>query len=79
MKGGGAAGLATLGAAGFEVAQCVLAEMRTAILSLVSYLDTLRCVFFAVTLGGVAVSPFVRTALRYGAIVLTAFSFLLAV
>lgn len=40
MKGGGAAGVATLGAAGVEVAQGVLAETQTAILPLVPYLDT---------------------------------------
>ena len=42
LKGGGAAGVATLGAAGVEVAQSVLAETQTAILPLVPYLDTLR-------------------------------------
>ena len=52
MKGGGAAGVATLGAAGVEVAQSVLAETQTAILPLVPYLDTLRWVFIAVALGG---------------------------
>jgi hypothetical protein len=36
MKGGGAAGVATLGAAGVEVAQGVLAETQTAILPLVA-------------------------------------------
>ncbi len=35
MKGGGAAGVATLGAAGVEVAQNVLAETQSAILPLV--------------------------------------------
>ena len=39
MKGGGAAGVATLGAAGVEVAQSVLAETQSAILPLVPYLD----------------------------------------
>lgn len=56
MKGGGAAGVATLGAAGVEVAQQVLAETQTAILPLVPYLDTLRWVFIAVALGGIAVA-----------------------
>lgn len=56
MKGGGAAGLATLGAAGIEVAQSVLAETQSAILPLATYLDTLRWVFIAVTLGGIAVT-----------------------
>ncbi len=60
MKGGGAAGVATLGAAGVEVAQCVLAETQTAILPLVPYLDTLRWVFIAVALGGIAVRIYAR-------------------
>ncbi|MGB3690931.1 MAG: D-Ala-D-Ala carboxypeptidase family metallohydrolase [Jannaschia helgolandensis] len=55
MKGGGAAGMATLGAAGVEVAQSFLSETQTAILALVPYLDTLRWVFIAVALGGIAV------------------------
>jgi hypothetical protein len=60
MKGGGAAGIATLGAAGVEVAQSVLAETQSAILPLVSYLDTLRWVFIAVALGGAAVTIYAR-------------------
>ena len=40
LKGGGAAGVATIGAAGVEVAQEVLAETQGAVLPLVSYLDT---------------------------------------
>jgi len=60
MKGGGAAGVATLGAAGVEVAQSVLAETQTAILPLVPYLDTLRWVFIAVALGGIAVAVWAR-------------------
>ena len=39
MKGGGAAGVATLGAAGVEIAQNVLAETQSAILPLVPYLS----------------------------------------
>ena len=54
------AGVATLGAAGVEVAQAVLAETQTAILPLVSYLDTLRWVFIAVALGGIAVTIYAR-------------------
>ena len=49
LKGGGAAGVATIGAAGVEVAQEVLAETQGAILPLVPYLDTLR---WAVHRGG---------------------------
>jgi len=60
MKAGGAAGAATLGAAGVEVAQQVLAETQTAILPLVPYLDTLRWVFIAVALGGIAVTIYAR-------------------
>jgi hypothetical protein len=50
LKGTGAAGVATVGAAGVEVAQNVLAETQSAILLLVPYLDTLRWVFIAVAL-----------------------------
>jgi len=60
MKGGGAAGVATLGAAGVEVAQSVLAETQGAILPLVPYLDTLRWVFIAVALVGIAVTIYAR-------------------
>ena len=60
MKGSGAAGVATLGAAGVEVAQSVLAETQTAVLPLVPYLDTLRWVFIAVALGGIAVTIYAR-------------------
>ncbi len=60
MKSGGAAGVATLGAAGVEVAQGVLAETQTAILPLVPYLDTLRWVFIAVALGGISVTIYAR-------------------
>ncbi|MFQ3664423.1 MAG: D-Ala-D-Ala carboxypeptidase family metallohydrolase [Sphingomonadaceae bacterium] len=60
MKGSGAAGVATLGAAGVEVAQNVLAETQTAILPLVPYLDALRWVFIAVALAGVAVTIYAR-------------------
>ncbi|MDO5371621.1 MAG: peptidase M15, partial [Paracoccus sp. (in: a-proteobacteria)] len=60
MKGGGAAGVATLGAAGAEVAQGVLAETQTAVLPLVPYLDTLRWVFIAVALAGIVVTIYAR-------------------
>lgn len=42
MKGSGAAGVATQGAAGVEVAQDVLSETQIAILPLVPYLDSPR-------------------------------------
>ena len=56
----GFAGVATLGAAGVEVAQNVLAETQSAILPLVPYLDTLRWVFIAVALAGIAVAIYAR-------------------
>jgi len=52
MKGGGAAGV--------EVAQEVLAEAQGAVLPLVPYLDTLRWLFIAVALGGIAVTIYAR-------------------
>ena len=60
LKGGGAAGVATVGAAGVEVAQDVLAETQSAILPLVPYLDTLRWVFIAAALLGIAVAIHAR-------------------
>jgi len=60
MKGSGAAGVATLGAAGVEVVQNVLTETQSAILPLVPYLDTLRWVFIAVALAGIAVAIYAR-------------------
>ena len=43
-----------------EVAQSVLAEPQSAVLPLVPYLDTLRWVFIAVALGGIAVTIYAR-------------------
>ncbi|KNX40146.1 Zinc D-Ala-D-Ala carboxypeptidase precursor [Roseovarius tolerans] len=60
LKGTGTAGVATVGAAGVEVAQNVLADMQAAVLPLVPYLDTLRWVFIAVALGGIAVTIYAR-------------------
>jgi len=60
LKGSGAAGVATVGAAGVEVAQDVLTETQSAILPLVPYLDTLRWVFIAVALLGIAVAIHAR-------------------
>ena len=42
IKGGGVAGIATVGGAGIKVAQEVLSEKQGAVLPLVPYLDTLR-------------------------------------
>jgi zinc D-Ala-D-Ala carboxypeptidase len=60
LKGTGAAGVATVGAAGVEVAQEVLAEAQGAVLPLVPYLDTLRWLFIALALGGIAVAIWAR-------------------
>ena len=60
MKGGGAAGVATLGAAGVEVVQNVLTKTQSAILPLVPYLDTLRWLLIAVALIGVSVTIYAR-------------------
>ena len=60
LKGTGAAGAATVGAAGVEVAQEVLAEAQGAVLPLVPYLDTLRWVFIALALGGIGIAVWAR-------------------
>ena len=60
LRGTGTAGVTTLGAAGVEVAQAVLAETQSAILPLMPYLDTLRWVFIAVALIGIAVAIHAR-------------------
>ena len=60
LRGTGAAGAATVGAAGVEVAQEVLAEAQGAVLPLVPYLDTLRWVFIALALAGIAVAVWAR-------------------
>ena len=60
LRGAGAAGVATVGAAGVEVAQEVIAEAQDAILPLMPYLDTLRWLFIALALGGIAVAVWAR-------------------
>ena len=60
LKGTGAAGVATVGAAGVEGVREVLAEAQGAILPLVPYLDTLRWLFIALALGGIAVAIWAR-------------------
>jgi zinc D-Ala-D-Ala carboxypeptidase len=60
LRGTGAAGVATIGAAGVEVAQEVLAEAQGAVLPLVPYLDTLRWLFIALALAGIAVAVWAR-------------------
>ncbi|MCC6006491.1 MAG: DUF882 domain-containing protein [Rhodobacteraceae bacterium] len=60
LRGTGAAGVATLGAAGVEVAQEVLAEAQGAVLPLVPYLDTLRWLFMALALAGITLAVWAR-------------------
>ena len=60
LRGGGAAGAATVGAAGVEVLQDVLAETQSTIQPLVPYLDTLRWVLIAIALIGIAVTIYAR-------------------
>jgi len=60
MRGSGAAGLATVGAAGVEMAQEALAETQAAVEPLVPYLDTLRWVLIGVALIGIGVAVYAR-------------------
>lgn len=60
LKGGGTAGIATVGAAGVEVAQDILAETQSAIQPLLPYLDALRWVFIALALVGIAIAIHAR-------------------
>jgi len=60
LKGTGAAGVATIGAAGVEIAQEVLAEAQGAVLPLVQYLDALRWVFIALALAGIGLAVWAR-------------------
>ena len=60
LRGGGAAGAATVGAAGVEVLQDVLAETQSAMQPLVPYLDTLRWVLIAIALIGIVVTIHAR-------------------
>jgi len=60
LRGTGVAGVATVGAAGVEVAQEVLAEAQDAVLPLVPYLDTLRWMFIVLALAGIGVAVWAR-------------------
>jgi hypothetical protein len=60
LRGTGAAGVATVGAAGVEVTQDMLAEAQVSILPLVPYLDTLRYVLIALALAGLAIVIYAR-------------------
>jgi len=60
MKGGGAAGVATIGAAGVEVVQQAMADTQSALQPLIPYLDTLRWLFIAVALIGIGTTIYAR-------------------
>lgn len=60
LKGAGTAGVATIGAAGIEVAQEVVAEAQGAVLPLIPHLDSLRWIFIALALAGIAVAIWAR-------------------
>ncbi len=60
MKGSGAAGLATVGAAGIEIAQDALGDAQSAIQPLIPYLDTLRWAFIGLALAGIGLTVWAR-------------------
>jgi hypothetical protein len=60
LKGTGAAGVATVGAAGVEIAQEILAEAQGAVLPMVPHLDSLRWLFIGLALGGIALAVWAR-------------------
>lgn len=60
LRGGGAAGAATVGAADVEMLQDVLAETQSTIQPLVPYLDSLRWALIAMALIGIAVTIHAR-------------------
>lgn len=60
LAGTGAAGTATLGAAGAEIWQDTLTQTQDAILPLASHLDTLRWLLLALALAGIALATWAR-------------------
>jgi hypothetical protein len=60
MAGGGAAGVATIGAAGTEVLQQALSDAQGSVQALIPYLDTMRWVFLALALAGIALTIYAR-------------------
>ncbi len=60
MKGGGVAGVSTLGAAGVEVVQQAVADTQSVLQPLIPYLDTLRWLFIAAALIVVGVTIYAR-------------------
>jgi zinc D-Ala-D-Ala carboxypeptidase len=63
-KGTGAAGVATLGAAGVEITHEVITEAQGTVLPLASHLDTLRWVFIGLALAGIGVAVWARVLTR---------------
>jgi zinc D-Ala-D-Ala carboxypeptidase len=60
MKGGGAAGVATIGAAGVEVVQQAVVDTQSVLQPLIPYLDTLRWLFIAAALIGIGATIYAR-------------------
>jgi hypothetical protein len=60
LRGTGAAGVTTVGAAGIEVAQDMLTEAQGAVLPLIPYLDTLRWLLIALALAGLVIVIYAR-------------------
>lgn len=60
LRGAGTAGAATMGAAGVDVAQEVLAEAQGAVLPLVPYLNSLRWLLIALALVGLIIVIYAR-------------------
>ncbi|MCL5779282.1 hypothetical protein M1105_20225 [Limibaculum sp. FT325] len=60
MRGGGTAGVATIGTAGVEVAEDILTETQGALEPLVPYLDGLRWAFIALALAGIGLAIYAR-------------------
>ena len=60
MKGSGAAGIATVGAAGIELARDALSDAQSAIQPLIPYLDMLRWAFIALALAGIGTTVWAR-------------------
>ncbi|MDB6181657.1 YcbK family protein [Paracoccus fistulariae] len=60
MKGSGAAGLATVGAAGIEIAEDTLGDAQSAIQPMIPHLDTLRWAFIGLALAGIGLTVWAR-------------------
>ncbi|MDO5606105.1 MAG: D-Ala-D-Ala carboxypeptidase family metallohydrolase [Paracoccus sp. (in: a-proteobacteria)] len=60
MQGAGAAGVATLGAGGVDMVRDALADAQGAVQPLIPWLDTLRWLFLALALAGIAVTIYAR-------------------